>query len=496
MSKPNILLIMTDQQRGDALGCYGADWIPTPNLDRLASEGTRFTNCTVNNPICTPSRASIFTGKELPGHGVYRLHDVLPDDQVLFVDRLRLEADYRTGLFGKLHVSGRAEEEERRHPHDGFEDYELCIEACVSMESRFNGYISWLRERDPAFLADLRDRQRQVKHHPEEVHFTRWAGERTSDFIRRKAARKERFFATMSLFDPHNPYEDYPRSMAERIDPSLIPDPIRRNALPLCAQRERDGSYLGRDITPAQIRNMRFGYAASIAFADQEIGKVLQVLEECDIVEDTLVIFMSDHGDSLGDHGMMVKGVALYDPVIKVPMILRWPGKVPAGGVSDELVQGHDLAQTCLSAAGIAPRPEDGVGFASSRDMVAVACGEDPGRRTAFSAYRNSGINKDNTYWDPPMHTTAAVRKTAKLIAYTSGDEVEYEFFDLVADPTETTNRFDDPSAVETIRDMFVDLSGWLQREGALAGSRGGSNVPSSDSFMNNSLEESANGTV
>ena len=96
-------------------------------------------------------------------------------------------AGYRTALFGKLHVSGRVVEEAERHPNDGFEVYEWCLESCVSMDSRFNGYVAWLRERDPAFLEDLRQRQRKVKHHPEEVHFTRWAAERTIDYIRERA---------------------------------------------------------------------------------------------------------------------------------------------------------------------------------------------------------------------------------------------------------------------------------------------------------------------
>ena len=100
----NILLILTDQQRWDSLGCYGTMGVHTPNIDRLANVGTRYTQCYVNNPISTPSRASLWTGKHLPGHGVYKLHDVLPIDEILFPYFLR-EAGYDTALFGKLHVA-------------------------------------------------------------------------------------------------------------------------------------------------------------------------------------------------------------------------------------------------------------------------------------------------------------------------------------------------------------------------------------------------------
>ena len=487
MTRPNILLIMTDQQRADSLGCYGADWLETPNLDGLAAAGTRFTSCTVNNPICTPSRASIMTGKELPGHGVYRLHDRLPNEEVLFPERLRSEAGYRTALFGKLHVSGRVVEEAERHPNDGFEDYEWCLESCVGMDSRFNGYVAWLRENDPAFLADLRKRMRGVKHHPEEVHFTHWAATRTIDYIRERAQRNEPFFCMMSIFDPHNPYEDYPLTVADKVHRERIPAPIAGGRLPEAARRERDGSYLGADFSDDFIRDMRFGYGASIAFADKEIGKVLATLEECGIAENTLVIFMSDHGDQLGDHGMMVKGVALYEPTVNVPLIMRWPGHVAAGETSPFLAQGHDIARTCLAAAGLDPA-RDGT-FDTGHDLVSAAKGGAT-RNVAVCAYRNSGINRENAYWDPPMKATCVRSADAKLIAYTSGDDVEYEYFDLAADPREEASRIDDPAAAPKVNALFRELGGWLQREAGLAGSRGGGWFPSSDSFMQNAVEK------
>ncbi len=484
MKRPNILVIMTDQQRADSLGCYGADWIDTPNLDRLAAEGTRFAGCTVNNPICTPSRASMMTGKELPGHGVYRLHDVLPDDEILFPERLRSEAGYRTGLFGKLHVSGRALEEVARHPNDGFEDYEWCIEACVGMDSRFNGYVAWLRERDPEFLAELARLGRGLKHHPAEVHLTHWAAERTIDFIRHHAGGPAPFFCMMSIFDPHNPYEGYPPEAAQGVRAGEIPLPVARDTRPSAVERERAGSYLGLGIGPDEIAKMRFGYGASIAFADHEIGRVLAELDRLGIAEDTLVIFTSDHGDALGDHGMMVKGVALYDPVVRVPLILRWPGQVPEGAVSNALAQGHDLARTCLAAAGI-DLPQEGV-FDTGIDWVAQAAGAAAPREYAVCAYRNSGINAQNLYWDPVMKSTSVASRTHKLIAYTSGAETEFEFFELVADPDETRNRLDDPAAAPALARHMAALAGWLQREAGEAGSRGGSHPPAVDTLMNN----------
>lgn len=185
---------------------------------------------------------------------------------------------------------------------------------------------------------------------------------------------------------------------------------------------------------------------------------------------------------------MMVKGVALYEPVIKVPLILRWPGQVPKGAVADVPVQGNDIARSCLAAAGVEP-PSDPGGFATGRDLVATGRGEAPAREAAICAYRNSGINADNAYWDPPMHATAAVGRHFKLIAYTCGDATEYEFFDLINDPAETQNLVDTPTYAEEREALFRCLAGWLQREGGLAGSRGGGVFPASDDFMNNRLE-------
>jgi arylsulfatase A-like enzyme len=275
----------------------------------------------------------------------------------------------------------------------------------------------------------------------------------------------------MSLFDPHNPYEDYPLSMADHVDRDRIPEPIRKQFLPACAVREREGSYVGADFSPDAVLDMRFGYGASIAFADQEIGKVLAALDECGIANDTLVIFMSDHGDSLGDHGLMVKGVALYEPVINVPLILRWPSRIPAGRCATGLAQAHDVARTCYAAAGL-DLPRDGP-FDTGESLLALAEGT-AHRRVAVTAYRNSGISRDNAYWDPPMMATSVRGPWEKLISYTSGNAVEYEFFDLATDPLEQFNRFGDPDCLEKTLTLYQELVGWLHKESGYAAARAG----------------------
>jgi len=192
MSQPNILLIMTDQQRFDSLGCYGFEAAHTPNLDQLATDGALFEHCYVNNPICTPSRSSLMTGKHLPGHGVYQLYDNLPEDQILFTEHLQ-RLGYHTALFGKLHVCSRYTEAEKRHPHDGFDVYEWCLDHAIHLDSPFNGYAKWLKETDPEFYDRLCREGKELLHIPREVHMPHWAAERTIDYVN-NASANEPFF--------------------------------------------------------------------------------------------------------------------------------------------------------------------------------------------------------------------------------------------------------------------------------------------------------------
>lgn len=488
MKQPNILMIMTDQQRFDSLGCYGADWVDTPNLDRLAAEGRLYENCYVNNPVCTPSRASMFTGKEIPGHGVMRLHDVLPEDEVLFPKRLQ-ELGYTTALFGKLHVSGRIEEESVRHPNDGFDIYEWCLEASISMDSPFNGYSQWLQEKDPDFHARLKREGRKLTHIPREYHMTHWAAERSIDFLQQQSGEKP-FFCMMSVFDPHNPYDDYPKEYADRVDERKIPMPTSAeevHGFRGMAQEQRDG-YFGcySEFSEEEIREMRRGYYASIALIDDEVGRVLSALEEQGLADDTLVIYLSDHGDSLGDHGLMVKGAHLYDSVVKVPLIIRTPGEAEPGRRETELVQPHDLAATVLGAAGVAAEELSRV-MPASRNLFDIAL---PSRETAVCAYRNTGITNRGRYWDPPIDATMITDGRYKLNYYHPEPGIDNspagQLFDLESDPGEVRNLWDSDYS-ERLR-LTEALTDWLHRQERCRGRRARSAEPRKDQLIKNAF--------
>ena len=488
-NRPNILIMMTDQQRYDSLGCYGFAAAHTPNLDRLAAQGTLFEHCYVNNPLCTPSRAAMMTGKHLQGHSVYQLYDNLPSDEVLFTERLQ-RAGYQTALFGKLHVSSLPFEDAQRNAHDGFEIYEWCLEHCMNLDSPFNGYVAWLKERDPELLQRIRQEGRGVQHLPREVHMTHWAAERSIDFISQRRDAGRPFFCMMSIFDPHNPYENWPLDMGGVVDETKIPDPLliegELDRTPIL--RRIHDETLGQPrptASLAEIRRARYGYHTSIALIDLECGRVLDALDRAGLADNTLVIFVSDHGDMLGDHQQFIKGAALYDPCVRVPFIMRWPEHFGAGQRLSQLVQPHDIAATVLGAAGL-ERADMQAAMPDSIDLGPLCAGEtDTAHEYAYCLYRNSGLAKTRLrtfYFDPPLLATMIRGQRYKLVTYhatTPGEVHQGQLFDMVNDPLEKNSLWDDPGQAQVRLSLTERLMDWLvEEEFRYLPGRGGRELP------------------
>ena len=492
--RPNILLLMSDQQRWDTLGCYGCRAIPTPALDGLAAAGVVFERCYVNVPMCTPSRACMLTGRLPAGHGVYRIHDTLPADQVLLPVHLG-GLGYETALVGKLHVSGRGVECVERHPHDGFERYEWSIDPQVHLDSPFNAHVAWLRERDPEFLRRLLAGPQD--HHPASVHFSTWAAERAIAFLNERDAARP-FFLNVSLFDPHGPYFDYPPEAGELVDRSRMA-PVRpltaaHRPVPGGVARERELFHAGqgRSRAPAQrdLAAIRHGYLASIAFLDRQVGRIFAELERLDLMHDTLVLFVSDHGDMIGDLELIAKGAFFYDPCTRVPLILRLPGAERAGTRVRDLVQPHDLAATLLHAAGM-PGTEIAALMPQAQDLAALARadGERPQARDhAITLYRNSGMGYRTSemgpaqYWDPPIYASMFHDGRYKLTLYqdpAAQSDPEGELYDMEQDPEETSNLWGDPRHARRRDHLIHRLSAALVAgEVEHAAGRGGTSWP------------------
>ena len=479
-SHKNILLILTDQQRWDSLGCYGTPGVHTPNLDRLAAEGTRYERCYVNGTICTPSRASLWTGKHIPGHGVHTLHDCLPEDEVMFPKRLR-DTGYDTALFGKLHVSGiYAEADGKRHANDGFAVYEWACDP-FGPWGLDNAYLDWLDERNPEMREALREKLSNVGNTPVESHMTTWAAERTIDFLSRRGPGKisTPFFCCMSVFDPHSPYVNHPKEMEDLLDipnlPAVVASDQPFDGRPIAHEMEHKW---GPQVpVPDTLTLWRIGYHAGITNIDLQVGRVLEALESQGLADETVVIFTSDHGDMMGDHGLMTKGTYFYDACTRVPMIVRNPDAKPA--IETSPVQWHDIAGTCLQIAG---QSADETRAWSQGGVNILDSAALEHRNRAVCLYRNSGVCTKREegyrgYFDPPIHGTMWFEDDYKVNVYHSPPPDDAhprgEIYNLAEDPDEMDNLWESNKTRDLQSKTILKAMDWLTRETVAGRARG-----------------------
>jgi arylsulfatase A-like enzyme len=460
--RPNILFICTDQQRYDALGCYGNPHIQTPTIDGLAAEGVLFEQCYVQSSVCAPSRASLVTGQW--GNGVS-----LPPNPAIFSRQLA-DSGYSCGMIGKMHLAacfgGRTEE----RLDDGYEFY--CWAHDPTHKSPENDYHVWMKERYPEIFEDAFANGTRERHEPAafdtiptKAHYSRWASERTIEFLDGEREEDEPFFLWVNFFDPHHPFVA-PEEYLDRYDPETVPDPVgfpgELATKPPIQQEASNASYAGhaRGYTtypPREIKEIIAAYYAMVTLIDDEVKRILDRLEALGLSEDTIVIFTSDHGEMLGDHQLLLKGPMLYDCAVRVPLILRWPGQLPAGERRSELVQWIDLTSTFLDVAGVGPMPT-----AQGTSLMPLARGDADaeGRGWALCEYLNSGHP-----YDPPLYMTMLRTGDHKLIVQhgppaTARDRTG-ELYNLTDDPAELVNLWDEPAAAEIrieLERMLLDV--------------------------------------
>ena len=471
--RPNILFLCTDQQRSDSLQCTGATWAVTPNLDKLAGGGALFSRCYVQNPVCSPSRASLFTGKYVANHGLYANGVPLPAHHRMFT-RTLADAGYDCGMIGKqhLHPCDNWQTEPRRD--DGYRVFEWAHGP--NHRALENDYHRWLRKHHPAIFAEIFPDKganestafgnqartgTPIDHVVAEAHYSHWVAERAIDFIEHPRVVGEPFCLMANFFDPHHPF-GAPEAFRDMIDADAIPAPnTRDNELSdkpaeqtVYSKKSYGGNAAGfLDYTSEEIREIRAQYWAMIALIDHEIGRILSALEQAGHADDTLVIFSSDHGEMLGNHQQLLKGPQLYDDLTRVPLILRWPGQIDAGQKIDELVQWVDLPATLLDAADC----DAGRGVQGESLLPLLSGTRDDWRNWALCEYRYSGFTTD-----PLIMTTMLRQDQWKLIIWhghpASGSQRDGELYDLSSDPGELHNRFHDPE----LADVRLRLKGIL----------------------------------
>ena len=432
-SRPNILFILSDDHASHALSCYGSKINTTPNLDRIAAGGMRFTNAFVTNSICTPSRATLMTGKysHINGVPVFNRFDGAQPTVAKYLQA----AGYHTGMIGKWHLGS---------DPTGFDYWSI-----LPGQGRYH---------DPEFIE--MGKRKTVKGYVSDI-----IADQSIEFLEKRPKDKP-FLLFSNPKAPHRPWEPDAKH-AHMYDDVQIPEPTtfnddyagRSSAAAEATMR------IGRDLNatdtkgapPANLagpelkkwkyqRYMK-DYLRCVASMDDNVGRILDYLEKHDLIENTVIIYASDNGFFLGDHGWFDKRF-MYEYSLRVPLLIKAPGLTKPGSVSERMVLNTDFAPTLMALAGL-PVPDDMQG----RSLAPVLRGDPPADWRRAMYYRYYHYPQDHRVQPHYGIRTA----TEKLIYFNKIDA--WEFYDLTKDPDELHNLITDAAYAEKIDTMKKELA-------------------------------------
>ncbi len=456
--RPNILFVFADDHASMAISAYGSVINRTPNIDRLAQQGVRFDNCLVTNSICGPSRAAILTGKYSHENGFYTNKDTFDGSQQTFVKLLR-GAGYQTAIVGKWHL---------RSEPTGFDYWHILVGQGFYYNPRMidngeavklEGYatniitdltLDWLKnKRDPGkpFVLMFQHKAPHRPWRPGPDHLSMYDG--------------------VTIPEPETLFDDYEgRGTAARMQEMTIAEHLSENDLKLNTPKGMTDAQLaewqaaygpknealrqadpqGDDLVRWKYQRYIKDYLRSVASIDDNLGRVLDYLDESGLAENTIVVYSSDQGWYLGEHGWYDKRW-MYEPSLKTPLLIRWPGVAQAGSVNDAIVSNLDFAQTFLQIAGV-DQPEDMQG----ESLVPLLHGAKPDdwRKSFYYHY----------YEYPGWHSVRrhyGVRTRQHKLIYFYNLE-EWELYDLKADPNEMRSVYDDPAYAIIQTELHAEL--------------------------------------
>lgn len=474
--RPNIVLLMSDQHRFDAVGCYGNPQLHTPEMDAMAANGVVFETCYVQNPICSPSRASFATGQYVRNHGLWA-NGVALDARAKTLSTSLAESGYDCGMAGKQHLAPCADGDEVRRD-DGYRTYRWSHDPIH--QSRRNSYHVWLREHHPEiYQREITSRAGQpaeagnvakgatgIDTVPVEAHYSSWVADEAIDFIHDTAGRDsdQPFYFMANFFDPHHPF-GAPKPFRDLYDADTLTGPYGDRAeldsKPEVQREYSAKSYGGHapgfeEYTDAELREARASYYAMVSLIDAQIGRIKDALRSAGQLENTIIIYTSDHGEMLGDHAIMLKGPMLYESGVRVPLIMEWPEGLPSGRRVSEIVQNIDLTSTLLDLAQTQGSLAD-----QGSSLLGLARGEeDDWRDWALCEYRDSGHSSV-----PPTHTTMLRHRDHKLVVWHGAPATDRrrdgELYDLANDPYELTNLYhhsEHRDLREELKDSLLDV--------------------------------------
>lgn len=505
--QPNVLCFIADQHRHDHLGCAGNPVIQTPNLDRLARSGVRFSRCYVNDPICMASRATMWTGQTAHAHGV-RCNGIPLDPSIPTIVSALAQAGYRTHGVGKFHLTPfgtlngadpaglvPAEWAESRNmwrsgrisalpvPYYGLQS---ALMIGGHGDFVWGDYRRWLLREAPgvidridAWVEEMGGENWETtgpSHIPAEIHHSHWIADRVIEFLREQSHTDQPFFCWCSFPDPHHPYHA-PEPYHSMYDPTEMPVPTRREGeldeLPPFYRRVQTEPLRLEGLTgpvtrfydrTPEIMARTYGMVSNI---DANAGRVLASLQNLGLRDDTLVVYLSDHGDLMGDHWLQQKGPFHYRGLVRVPFIWSWPGHIAPGVTDTGITSMLDFAPTILDLCGV-PIPE---GPRPVEPFLPMELPPWPGHslRPIFEGHGESVrqaafIDHDDDRLGLRLRTL--VTKRYRMTVY--GGQPYGELFDLHEDPGELNNLWYDAEHLP----LRYELAAYLLDEVIMSDSR------------------------
>lgn len=445
VEKPNILWICTDQQRYDTIGALGNAYVSTPNIDTLTTEGVAFTHAYCQSPICTPSRASFLTGMypsavHLNGNG----NDYFPNTYPL-ITRTLADIGYDCGLIGKLHLASAYRRIEPR-TDDGYRYWQYS-HAPRDDWKQGHDYADWVRSKG-YILGELTQNPEGV---PAELHQTTWCTEKTVEFITEQ--RNCPWLASVNIYDPHPPFNP-PQEYRDLFNPADMPEPLFKESD--LKQQERlqhidfqskvsvpdeldirnpilprsPGNKFNNSVGSRSAKTLIAAYYAMIKLIDDQLGRILDVLDETGQRENTVIIFTSDHGEMLGDHGLIQKGCRFYEGLVRIPLIFSFQDHFVNGVKSETLVELVDIVPTLLELTGLTIPDE-----MHGKSLLPILRGETESsdhRDFVRCEYYDALAMRDHSF------ATMYRNRRYKLVVYHGHNEGE--LYDLENDPNEFNN--------------------------------------------------------
>lgn len=438
MARPNILLIHGDQHRWDCLGCYGSPDVRTPNIDALASDGMRYTNHFTVYPVCTPSRCSLLCGQYVHQHSAWTNLSTLPAGTATFPKLLR-QAGWHTAAAGKMHLTP-------TYLDVGFSRMTLAEQ---NGEGRFeDDYHTYLMEQGRIDAIDLTD---QVEEHrrragrayydhfgafesdlPCQLHSTSWITRQALQEIQGWDSEGGNLLMAGYIkphhpFDPPAPYSTMYDPEALRLPPGYLPE----------AQHSDLASHQGffdyRSLTEEKLRHIVALYYGTITQIDDGVGEMVSLLKRKGLYENTMIIYTSDHGEYLGWHHMLLKGNHLYEPLARIPLVIKYPAGTGGQGTDERLCENIDISATILSVCGVRP----------AKGMYGLSLLGSAQRDYAFS---------EGQYGTDEAPCIGYMIRSKRYKLLVRGSLEDAMFFDLAEDPFELRNEIANPACAEEIR--------------------------------------------